>query len=122
VKPKSFTLIAGELAAEQRAIVAHSASYGFDHPQISKAPAGATENQGSITRFFRPCRGLNRFANINPMVVTVGYYRALLRSFIFENHRSHNPHYRLLSHVTPWLTQIHPLRSFLLWRTPSPIC
>lgn len=115
-------LIAVDLAAEQRAIVAHSASYGFDHPQISQAPAGATENQGSKTRFFRPCRSLNRFANINPTVVTVGYYRALLRSFIFENHRFHSSRCGLLSHATPWLTQIHLLRSFDLWPTPSPIC
>jgi len=115
-------LIAGDLAAEQRAIVAHSASHGSDCPHISQAPAGATENQGSITHFFRPIRGLNRFANINPTVDTVGYYRALLRSFIFENHRSYCSRCGLLSHATSWLTQIHPLRSFDLWRTPSPIC
>jgi hypothetical protein len=83
--------IAGDLAAEQRAVVAHSASYGFYRPRIFQAPAGATENHGSKTRFFRPCRGLNRFANTNPTVVTVGHYRT-------------------------------PLRGFLLWRTPSPIC
>jgi hypothetical protein len=61
VKPKTFTLIAGDLAAEQRAIVAHSASYGSDRPQISQAPAGATENHGSTAYFFRPIRGLNYF-------------------------------------------------------------
>ena len=134
MSPKTFMLIAGELAAEQRAIVAHSASYGkpchqisqapagakenysiaqivcrairrlkiltlcshgaghgSDRPQISKAPAGAAENHDSTSHFFRPIRGLNRFANIHPTVVTVGYYRTLLRSLI-------------------------------LWPTPSPIC
>ena len=86
-------------AAEQRAIVAHSASYGFSRPQISPAPAGATENQFSTTHFFRPVRGLNPFAI-----------------------RSHGCHRGLLSRATPWLTQTNLLRSFDLWRTPSPIC
>ncbi len=81
-------LIAGALAAEQRTIVAHSASYGFNHPQISKAPAGATENHRSTTRFFRPIRGLNRFTT-----------------------RSHGCHRGLLSRATPWLKQ-NLLRSF----------
>ena len=53
--------IAGALAAEQR-------------------PAGATENHVSTTPFFRPVRGLNRFAT-----------------------RSHGCHRGLLSHATPWL-------------------
>ena len=73
--------IAFDLAAEQRAIVAHSASYGVDRPQISQAPAGATENHGSTSHFFRPIRGLNRLANINPTVGTVGYYHTPLRGF-----------------------------------------
>ena len=73
-------LIAGDLAAEQRAIVAHSASYGSGHPKISKAPAGATENHGSKNNFFRPVRGLNCFLDDVPTVVTVGYCLTLLRS------------------------------------------
>jgi hypothetical protein len=36
VKPKTFMLIAGDLAAEQRTAVAHSASYGFVRPHIPK--------------------------------------------------------------------------------------
>ena len=75
-------LIAGDLAAEQRAIVAHSASYGSDRPQISQAPDGTTENRGSIPHFFRPIRGLNNFYHRIPTVGTVGYCRTLLRSLI----------------------------------------
>ena len=71
-------LVAGDLAAEQRAIVAHSASYGFDRPQISQAPAGAAENHGSTFHFFRPIRGLNRFLHSIPTIGIVGYYRAPL--------------------------------------------
>jgi hypothetical protein len=78
-------LIAGALAAEQRAIVAHSVSYGSGHPQISQAPAGAAENHGSITVFFRPIRGSNYFAI-----------------------RSHGCHRGLLSYATPWLIQNPP--------------
>jgi hypothetical protein len=74
-------LIAGDLAAEQRTIIAHSASYGSDRPQISQAPAGAIENHGSTSHFFRPIRGLNCFSHFVPTVDTVGYYRSLLRSF-----------------------------------------
>ena len=33
---------------------------------------------------FRPCRGWKTFAGHEPTVKTVGYYRALLRSFQFE--------------------------------------
>jgi hypothetical protein len=122
VNPKTFMLIAGDLAAEQRTKVAHSASYGSDRPHISQAPAGAAENHGLTSHFFRPIRGLNYFSHSIPTVDTVGYYRTLLRSFIFENHRSHSSRCELLSHATSWLTQIHPLRSIDLWPTPSPIC
>jgi hypothetical protein len=80
LKPKSIMSIAGALAAEQRTIVAHSASYGFDRTHISKAPAGAEENHGSRSHFFRPCRGLNCFLDNVPTADAVGYYRALLRS------------------------------------------
>jgi len=41
MNPGSFMLIAGKVAAEQRAAVAHSTSYGVDRPQTLKAPAGA---------------------------------------------------------------------------------
>ena len=68
------------LAAEQRAVVAHSASYGFDRPRISQAPAGATENHDLKPHFFRPVRGLNHFADIVPTANAVGYYLSLLRS------------------------------------------
>ena len=72
-------LMAGDLAAEQRTIVAHSASYGFDRRHFSQAPTGATENHGSTSRFFRPIRGLNRFWDIIPMIGIMGYYRTPLR-------------------------------------------
>jgi hypothetical protein len=81
VKPKTFMLIASDLAAEQRTIVAHSASYGFYRPQFDQAPAGATENHGSTPYFFRPIRGLNYF-------------------FTF---RSHDWHRGLLPHAAPQL-------------------
>jgi hypothetical protein len=79
VKPKTFKLIVGNSAAEQRLVVAHSVSYGFGRPKGSKAPAGAIESYGSTTHFFRPVRGLNHVTNIVPTVVTVGYYRSPLR-------------------------------------------
>jgi len=44
MKPKTFVLIAGALAAEQRPVVAHSASYGLVRPKNVQAPAGAKEN------------------------------------------------------------------------------
>jgi hypothetical protein len=73
MKPKAFMLIAGILTAEQRAIVAHSASYGSGRPQIFQAPAGATENHGLTTHFFRPIRGLINLGSFFP-------YLSLLRS------------------------------------------
>jgi ABC-type microcin C transport system permease subunit YejB len=79
---KSFMLIAGKIAAEQRAAVAHSASYGFDRPQISQAPAGATENHGSKINFFRPIQGLNSLLDNVPTAIAVGYYHTLLRSLV----------------------------------------
>ena len=91
MKPKAFLPIADALAAEQRTIVAHSASYGFNRQQTHQAPAGAKENHSSKTNFFRPVRGLNYFADIVPTADAVGYYLSLLRSFD-------------------------------LWRIPSPIC
>jgi hypothetical protein len=82
MNPKTFMLIGGDLAAEQRAIVAHSASYGFNRPHFSQAPAGAKENHGSISHFFRPIRGLSCFLHAVPTVDTVGCYRTLLHSFL----------------------------------------
>jgi hypothetical protein len=89
VKPKTFIPIAAKSAAEQRTIVAHSASYGFGPPPVSQAPAGATESHGSKFHFSRPIRGLNRLGA----------------------RRSHGCHRGLLSHATPWLTQINPVRA-----------
>jgi len=51
-------LIAGALAAEQRTIVAHSASYGFDCPQTHQAPAGAKENYFITAQIV--CRAVRR--------------------------------------------------------------
>ena len=82
LKPKTFMLIAGALAAEQRPAVAHSASYGFNRPRTHQAPAGARENHHSTTHFVRPVRGLNRFANTFPRF-----------------------HRGLLPRATPWLKQ-----------------
>ena len=68
-------LIAGALAAEQRAIVAHSASYGFGRPRISKAPAGAAENKFDFTRNLSPHPGLEHifvdaFPRLSPWATT----------------------------------------------------
>jgi hypothetical protein len=91
-------LIADALAAEQRTVVAHSASYGSVSPQISKAPAGAAENHNLTTYFFRPIRGLNRFANSFPRL---------------------SP-WATISHHSVAETQI--TLQLILWRTRSPIC
>jgi hypothetical protein len=80
VTTKTFRFIAGDLAAEQRTTVAHSASYGFGRPQISPAPAGATETCRSKINFFRTIRGLNCFGDNFPTAGAVGYYLPLLRS------------------------------------------
>jgi hypothetical protein len=61
MKPELFMLIAGDLAAEQRAIVAHSASYGSDRPQISQAPAGGVRKPRFNTSFLSPHPGLESF-------------------------------------------------------------
>src|SRR5258706_12347817 len=58
MKPKTFMLIAGALATEQRTVVAHSASYGICRPRISKAPAGAEENCPPAKIVFRAIRRL----------------------------------------------------------------
>jgi hypothetical protein len=90
-------LNAGNLAAEQRAIVAHSASYGSGRPQIFQAPAGETENHRSKTHFFRPVRGLNHFANTFPRLSP---WATISRHSVAETKIS---------------------TRLILWRTPSPI-
>ena len=80
MKPKTFMLIAVEIAAEQRTIVAHSASYGFGRTQIFPAPAGAEENHLDSPKILSPHPGLkNIFDQRCPTVITVGYYRSPLR-------------------------------------------
>jgi hypothetical protein len=71
--------IASEEAAEQRAAVAHSASYGFWHPRISKAPAGAEENCLTTNPFLSPHPGLEQISHRQPTAIAAGYYRAPLR-------------------------------------------
>jgi hypothetical protein len=90
---------AGNLAAEQRAIVAHSASYGFSRPQIFQAPAGATENCATKIHFFRPIRGLNYFADIVP---TVSPWATIKRHSVADANQTASQQN--------------------LWRTRSPIC
>ena len=46
------------LAAEQRATVAHGASYGFGQTHISKAPDGAAENRFEMRLDLPPRPGL----------------------------------------------------------------
>ena len=58
MKPKTFMLTSNEIAAEQRAIVAHSASYGVGRPQIFPAPAGAEENHLDSPKILSPHPGL----------------------------------------------------------------
>ena len=80
MKPKTFILIVGETAAEQRAIVAHSASYGVGRPQVFPAPAGAAENQLDSSKILSPYPGLKSiFDQRLPTVITVGYCRTPLR-------------------------------------------
>ena len=74
-------LIAVEIAAEQRAVVAHSASYGVGRSQIFPAPAGAEENQLDSHKNLSPQPGLE----FN------------LRLY------SHSSCCGLLSFATPWL-------------------
>lgn len=83
-------LIVGEIAASQHATVAHSAGYGPGRPRISKAPAGAKENHGSKTRFFRPLRGMDYFNHLIPTVFIVGDCRPLLRSSDYAFSVSHS--------------------------------
>lgn len=60
-------LIAGEKAAEQRPVVAHSASYGLDRPKTVQAPAGADENRLRFRPNLSPLPGLiNILSHIYP--------------------------------------------------------
>jgi hypothetical protein len=78
--PKTFKLTAVDIVAEQRAIVAHSASYGIGRPQIFQAPAGAEENHLDSSKNLSPHPGLKSiFDQRFPTVITVGYYRSPLR-------------------------------------------
>jgi hypothetical protein len=63
---ETFVLIADKEAAEQRAAIAHSASYGFGYPQISEAPAGAGENCPTTNPFLSPRPGLEQISNPSP--------------------------------------------------------
>jgi hypothetical protein len=56
-------------AAEQRTIVAHSASYGFDRSPTHQAPAGAKDKHRLITCFVRSVQGLNYFDNLVPTIL-----------------------------------------------------
>lgn len=142
MNPKTFLLIAGTLAAEQRPAVAHSASYGSGHPPISQAPAGAIENCLFTTPIvFRAFRCLNNLRHDSHSASYGKSCRQMSQApaGATENHhltthfvrpvrglnrlvapRSHSSRCGLLSHATPWLTQ-NPLRDFDLWRTRSPI-
>lgn len=95
-----FMFIAIALAAEQRAVVAHSVSYGFDSRKILEAPAGATDGPNSIFHFLRSVRGLKYFYCRIP---TVGTCRALLRSFNFLSEYG-----------------LNKIKS--IWLIPSPTC
>ena len=82
MKPKTFMLTSNEIAAEQRAIVAHSASYGFGRAQIFPAPAGAEENHLDSSKILSPHPGLKSiFDQRFPTVITVGYCRTPLRGW-----------------------------------------
>jgi hypothetical protein len=126
VKPKTFMLIAGALAAEQRTVVAHSASYGICDHRISKAPVGAEENNSIAAQIvFRAIRRSNFLAYCShsasygsgrpqisqaPAGATENrrskshFFRPVrgLNRFVI---RSHGCHRGLLSRATPWLKQ-----------------
>ena len=74
-------LTSNEIAAEQRAAVAHSVSYGVGRSQIFPAPAGAEENHLGSSQKLSPHPGLE---------------------FILWLY-SHSSRCGLLSHATPWL-------------------
>jgi len=61
MKPTPHTVSAEALAAEQRPVVAHNASYGLNRSKAIQAPAGAEENRASQTHlpnYYRsPLRG-----------------------------------------------------------------
>ena len=123
-------LIAGEasgaLAAEQRTVVAHSASYGFNRPQTHQAPVGAKENYFIATQIV--CRAIRRSNIFTHCSHSASYGSGHPQIFqapagAIENHRSttrffrpirglnrfttrsHGCHRGLLSRATPWLKQ-----------------
>ena len=136
-------LTAGALAAEQRTIVAHSASYGFSRPQTHQAPAGAKENYSIAAQIV--CRAVRRSKILSHYSHSASYESghpqiSQAPAGATENHHSQTHflrpirglnrlltfsprfHRGLLSRATPWLMQTNLLRSFNLWRTRSPIC
>ena len=126
MKPKTFTLIAGTLAAEQRTAVAHSASYGSGHPHISQVPAGAKENHFITTQII--CRAIRRLNILRyyshsasygfnrpqthqaPVGATENYLSKAYFSLSIQglNRFANTPprfHRGLLSFATPWLAK-----------------
>jgi hypothetical protein len=108
--PKTFMLIAVGIAAEQRTIVAHSASYGFDRPQIFPAPAGAEENQLDPPKNLSPHPGLkniltNAFPRLSPWAIAA-------RHSVAEKMNS------------TFITGVEKTRIYMnqTWLTLSPIC
>jgi len=131
VKPKTLMLIAGVLAAEQRTIVAHSASYGKPCSQIFQAPAGAKENYSTTAQIVR--RTIRRSIILAHYSHSASYgsdrpHISQAPVGATENHRatphffrlfrglnrftapSHGCHRGLLSYAAPWLKQ-NPLRT-----------
>jgi hypothetical protein len=109
LKPLKMGDLARFQAAEQRTAVAHSASYGNKCRRIFQAPAGATENKGLTTHFFRPVRGLNRF-----VILSHGCHRGLLSCAAPQLQIPH-------AHDSPEI-QHRQLTTRKTWRTRSPIC
>lgn len=66
------------LAAEQRTIVAHSTSYGFNHAHF-KSPDRGGRKSHNRNPFLSPHPGLKLLERHYPTVATVGYYRSPLR-------------------------------------------
>jgi hypothetical protein len=143
VKPKTFMLIAGALAAEQRTVVAHSASYGFSRPQTHQAPPGAKENYSISTQII--CRAVRRSNFLVHCSHSASYGSGRRQisqapAMAIENHGSTNHVFRPIRglnrfantfpRLSPWATiarhsvvdtnQTDP--PLILWRTLSPIC
>ena len=86
---------ADNLAAEQRAIVAHSVSYGEICHRIFQAPVGAKEKCSYAQIFFRAIRRL-----------TISQQDSHSASYGFNRPQIHQA----------------PAGATEIWRTPSPIC